>query len=241
MKGFVIMKRFVLLLSIVLCVALCAGCNTKTANVSQKGSLPDNKTGEINCAGDTYFPTFEKLKEYNNFVEEASKNGQLPEDFVSYDKIKGFGKFNLCVFLGSPASVPYTGYMYSISGAENKKLSLYVYNEKTDNTMSWIEKITDGVVSSDMRTIADSSGTKQYVYNNISYIFALGKLASICWVSNGIYFSLSDTQSNFEILSSYPLASDTLESKLLNLNTAVQAITEHFGTPQPIEDFFNQG
>lgn len=42
-------------------------------------------------------------------------------------------------------------------------------------------------------------------------------------------------------LSKYPLESDNFQSKLFNLDTAVQAITEHFGAHQPIEDFFNQG
>ncbi len=72
--------------------------------------------------------------------------------------------------------------------------------------------------------------------NMLRYCYKKGKLEYICWIlDNETYVRILTDK--FYI---YPLYTDTFQSKLLNLDTAVDAVCELFGEPTPLKAFFEE-
>ena len=222
------MKRFIALISIILMCVAGTACKGNTATRSGNSAF---LSGAGSNSANIYLPSFADYNEYKEYIEEKN----APESFLSYDDIKDTGKFVSAVFISD-----FESYMYTVKGKKQTEFIMYVYHsaERLDeinvNAIDFKPQNT-----ADMRTFCESGkldGVNAYTYNNIRYSYYEEKLDNIQFYADGKFIIFGSL--NF---SKYPLASNTFQSKLLNLDTAVQAITEHFGTPQPIEDFFNQG
>ena len=236
------MKKFMAVITAALCIALFVGCGsgTKITTENPKNTKNEQKT-EDGTSALRFSPTFESLSTYNEYVDEQTSAGNVPEYFLGYEKLRFLGDFESVVLLPG-----FDQYLCTFN-SRGTEFDMYVYHELSDymkeNPMDLSSNVFPEEIqpqnTKDMRAFGEGESVSNrhcYVFQNIRYTFFGGKLESISWYANGTYCSLSA-----ENYSSYPLISNTFQSKLLNLDTAVQAITEHFGTPQPIEDFFNQG
>ena len=165
----------------------------------------------------------------------------MPDCFLEYEDLSFLGSFKSVVLLSG-----FDQYFCTFNNC-GTEFNMYVFHELSDYMKENPEDLTKDVFpetvqpqnTNDMRVFGEGEDVSKwhyYIYENIRYAFFDCKLWHITWYANGTYCSLG-----MENYSSYPLTSNMFQSKLLNLDTAVQAITEHFGTPQPIEDFFNQG
>lgn len=117
---------------------------------------------------------------------------------------------------------------------KNTKPRTYSYKdeylkEHKDYTKRYSPKNT-----ADMRTFGKKI-TGVYTYNDVlRYTYEKGVLQNVHWIlDNEVYVEVSSSK-----FSEYSLESDLIYSKLLNLDTALQAITEVFGEPTPIKAFF---
>lgn len=236
------MRKIFCLISAFLLVSLFVGCETPAKNTS--GSLETTKNeqnGEGSSSAYVSSPTFESISAYNEYVEEQTSAGNVPECFLGYEKLSFLGNFKKAML---PPGFDQYYYSFNNNGTEFKltvyhALSNYMKENPRDLTKDVFPETVQPQNTNDMRVFGEGEDVSKwhfYIYENIRYAFFDGKLWHITWYANGTYCSLG-----MENYSSYPLTSNTFQSKLLNLDTAVQAITEHFGTPQPIEDFFNQG
>lgn len=90
--------------------------------------------------------------------------------------------------------------------------------------------------TADMRSFGKKI-TGVYTYNDvIRYTYEKGVLTDIHWIlDNEVYVEISS--GNF---GEYPLDSDLIYSKLLNLDTVMQAVTETFGEPTSLKAFFEE-
>ena len=219
------MKRFITsLISLSMCVILLAGC--------KKEKEPQESE---ECV---YTPTFSEYDEYAAYIEEKRKERYVPDNFFDFDKISSIGAFECFIESSSGILSTYAYYIYDKNNAEfriNFSTAAFSYILSDKNYTKRMKPNN----TADMRVFRKKiSGS--YIHDGvIGYYYFKGDLETVFFKVNGTYVYVS--VSKWLGYSKYPLESDNFESKLLNLDTAVQAITEHFGTTQPIEDFFNQG
>lgn len=219
------MKRFIIsLISLSMCVILLAGCKKKKE---------PQESGEC-----IYTPTFSEYDEYAAYIEEKRKEGYVPDNFFDFNKISSIGAFDC--FVESSSGILST-YTYDVND-ENKVTFDFTFAMIPQSYILSDKNYTKRMKpnnTADMRVFRKKiSGS--YIHERvIGYYYFKGNLETVFFKVNGSYVYVS--VSKWLGYSKYPLESDNFESKLLNLDTAVQAVTEVFGTPQPIEDFFNQG
>lgn len=154
--------------------------------------------------------TIESYDEYRSFLKET----KLPEDFVTYSDLSHFGEFDVFVRLCSPLD-DYSSYMYGFIDACDYKSVISV--DRVYETPAYIGKyplLDAGQLNlSDMRTLP-SGENGRYVIGNITYWYISGKLSSIRWHQDGMYFQLSVSDPRF---AEYPLDTNTTIAKLLNI------------------------
>ena len=160
--------------------------------------------------------TLSSEDEYNEFLN----SNELPADFVPYDKINAIGDFEGLVILSNAYSNDYSSYMYSLVDSEGFEFVLYVDHKERE---SYLTDSVSNVNTTDMRALSDDS-KGFYVYNDITYEYILGKLLSIVWEDQNIIYTLSGDTMLFE----YPLTDSTFIGKMLNTDTALQALNDVF-------------
>lgn len=219
------MKRFLIsIISLSMCVILLAGC---------KKEKEPQESGEC-----VYTPTFSEYDEYVAYIEEKRKEGYVPDNFFDFDKISSIGTFDC--FIEYPDEM-LSSYIYNIYDKNNVEFQFNIGTTPQTYILSdknYTKRMKPNNTA-DMRVFRKKiSGS--YIHDGvIGYYYFKGNLETVFFKVNGTYVYVS--VSKWLGYSKYPLESNNFESKLLNLGTAVQAVEEIFGTPQSIEDFFNQG
>ena len=218
------MLTFIILMCF-LYVAICA-CNAHTLDNDDQSYPTETYTDNIptetatNDGGERPLLTLDSENEYIEFLS----SGEMPADFVSYDKIEAIGAFYGLVFLSDAYRNDYSSYMYSLIDSNGVEITLYV--DHCDETLSTSGSIL-GVNEIDMRLLSDES-SGAYVSDNIEYRYVSGKLLSISWERQNIVYTLCCVSGDFR-LSDYPLTDSTFIGKMLNTNTAPQAIDTVWG------------
>lgn len=169
------------------------------------------KNGNASVSGDAEMPngeipltTFERYSDYEKFL----KTAELPENFVKYEDIAHFGKFEGYVCLSDVRGGDYSQGFFNLKDSAGEYLGLYVYTMPREKEKV---NIIDTVDSDDLRRV--SSGVSGvYTFLDIDYRYVSGELLSMTWVKNGVeYVLIGDS-----MLSDYPQNSDTVVSKMLD-------------------------
>ena len=241
-------KLIIILLLCSLCLTICA-CNISAPNeANQNSSTPndalpptenttpndteptDTDQGNL-IPGEIVKPNIEypllglsSKEEYTEFLNSV----ELPDDFVSYDKIDAIGDFDVLIFLSPAYTNNYSSYMYRFVDSEGFAIILYV--DHRDQVLS-TESSVSNVNKTNMRLLPDTSkNVCVYVSNNMKYTYISGKLQSISWKTQNITYTLcaSGTPGTKMMLSDYPLTTSTFVGKMLNTETAPQALNTVF-------------
>lgn len=160
---------------------------------------------------------FDSIKEFKKFAA----NGFLPDDFIYYNQISIIGDYD---FLFIPSNnYDFESYHYSLIDDKKVNFLLYIFHYDTEEVV--LPEITK-IKSTDMRT---HTGVDKGVYRSgeIEYFIENEKLSSISWKSNGITYVLDGTD-----LSEYPDTTSTFIGKMLNLDTAHEALEELRSLPK---------
>ena len=167
---------------------------------------------------------FYSKEEYTEFLNSAD----LPDDFVSHNKIDAIGDFDALVFLSDAYHLhDYSWYMYGLVDSTGFEITLYV--DPRDQVLSTKTPVSN-VNKTDMRLLPDASeNVCVYVSNNMEYTYISGKLHSISWETQNITYILCACGT--PILSDYPHTDSTFVGKLLNTETAPQALNDVFNAP----------
>jgi hypothetical protein len=200
------MKKLLLLMliiSLIFCMFSCSDAKYKDIDFYGGGVAPEGVTG------DRPNITIESYSEYKKFIRSAN----IPEDFIYYEDIEVLGEFEsfVCEIYNGKYSE-----FYSLYDDNAGEFYLYVRKESSEETEHTKNVITD-VNSSNMRFLDEEiSGT--YEYENIKFVFLLGKLHSIRWKSGEWYYTISSIDDLKEDTSKANI------SKLFNLETAPDLI-----------------
>lgn len=182
--------------------------DTNPTDTDQDDSIPDDTIIDIPLV------TLESKDAYTKFLNSV----KLPNDFVSHDKIDAIGDFATLVFLSNDG----LWYVYSLVDSEGYKCALYV--DHRDEVLS-TESSVSNVTNANMRLLSDES-KGSYVSDSIVYKYISGKLFTISWKEQNITYTLMGNS----LLYDYPLTDSTFIGKMLNTETAPQALNDVFNT-----------
>ena len=194
--------------------------DTNPTDTDQGNLIPDEIDKPNIELPDVSFYSKEAYTEFLNSVE-------LPDDFVSHDKIDAIGDFDALIFLSAAYQNDYSWYMYGLVDSEGFKITLYV--DHRDEVLSTKNSVSN-VNKTNMRLLPDTSkNVCVYVSNNMEYTYISGKLQSLSWKTQNITYTLC--ASGTPMLSDYPLTESTFVGKMLNTETAPQVLNAVFNIP----------
>lgn len=203
--------------------------------------------GNVKCM-DVYLPTYENLDEFDDYVEMHKRYGYFSDSFINYHSIKKVGEFKSYVSFktenyNNKTFDAFDTYTYSVKQNDTEfRVEISNSHKETSTWQEYEKKAKDYTkkckpeFADDMRYFGkEITGT--YTYKNVlRYYYYKGKLEYVYWIlDNKTYVRVSTDKYYI-----YPLYTDTFQSKLLNLDTAIQAVTEVFGEPTPIQAFFEE-
>ena len=149
--------------------------------------------------------------EYLSFLESTD----LPNDFVEFDSLNGFGSFSGFVDLSSSPNpftpYDYDHYMYTFIDENGYDYAIYVRREANYIPKEDINQ--EDINLADMRTLS-SEQCGIYTMNGFKYNYVNGQLISIRWHHEGMYYCLSIYSSDFV---DYPIDTLTPFAKLVNI------------------------
>ena len=163
--------------------------------------------------------TLESMDMYTEFLN----SNEMPDDFVLYDEISDVGDFEILIFLCNAYSHDYSSYLYGLVDSEGFEISLYVEHNTDEFSLE-----TDSIIQvnkTNMSLLTDTSDG-DYIHDNIKYTYVSGELFSISWKTQNITYILCNGGS--PMFSDYPPTTSTFVGKMLNLDTATQALNDIF-------------
>ena len=212
------MKNRLLLLILcvfLLCFAFVAcGAETTTPTETQEGDM----------RASTLAFGKEQYEEYLVFLDEEGRQNRV----IPYDSLSELGEFHLIIFLCYPQHGEYYQYLYRFIDSETgRELSLYVTDlTKHEGQKQFDDKLENLAERSDLRTVnGDVSGYR--TLGDAEYGYLNGKLFSVRWVCRDIQFVLTidvDKDNDNALFDSYPSDADTLIARLLDRETATDAL-----------------
>lgn len=189
-------------------------------------------------------PAMDLVKSYTDYCEltENKKiSGHLPDDFIPYDETWG----TFYSFCYTPPVFAYYDYRYTTSDGTEVFLRISSVHrlldyELNDGSKDYSSK--KPVNRNDMRDFGKKimgvyvfDDTIRYYYGVSDESIGYG-LVSVSWVSGTHYIRYYFGSPTDAI----DMNADSFEAKLLNLDTAVAAITERFGEPKNIKELIKQ-
>lgn len=145
----------------------------------------------------------------NGFYEYAD---DLPEDFVTYEKIEEIGVFESFYV---PCAWDIGTYCYFLND-KYTEVTLYLNKEYDWDPDDYA--YNGEFKTQDLRKIDSDDQRAVMQIKDVIYVYYMGNLRSIHWEINGVNYSLSAGHA----LENYPLELDTAIAKLLNADTAVE-------------------
>ena len=198
--------------------------STETNNITDFSNEEIDLQDIKNKTTDTYQIEIPLLTLYSmDMYTEFLNSNEIPDDFVLYDEISDIGDFESLVFLCHAYSIDYKSYLYGFVDSEGFQISLYVYHD-TDKFSLKNDSIVQ-VNKTNMSLLTDTSDG-DYIHDNIKYTYISGELISISWKTQNITYILCISGS--PMFSDYPPTTSTFVGKMLNLDTATQALNDIF-------------
>ena len=196
------------------------GSSSSSHNSGVESSLPSDGGLIVTPRPDGYYG----IEEYNEFMETFD----APSGFVKYEEIAEFGDFNSMYFtsITDPEKGDYSEYRYNLKNKYGTAVSLSIYQHEEDFHPSDVGELSvEDVNTTDMRRLKNK--TKGILeYDGIWYTYLRrGQLDSITWTVSGKAYSLSVNELKY--VSAFEDGS--IEQKLLNIETAKDALIEMFG------------
>jgi len=225
------MKKFLLVFCLTVLLIL-SGCTHKAYptdyDVDQSeiyGETDHPETVEITC-GLVKGITLKTYQEYLDFLTESEPQYECIRNMIKYDSISRIGEFK-CFITYSFLSTKTDGlavYNYVLGDQSGEDLFFTVSDwSKRSFKRPVTAKLGDDLKASDMRTIEDERNGYYLVEGLIQYRYIEGDLISIVWDYNGLTFTITSGSLKKE-LNDYPYEYDTFTSRLLDANTAGEAI-----------------
>ncbi len=244
-------KLFLLLLASCFILTACAVSpadkNNETLNTNeaatsnQSEATPPSNSKDVYIEDDFFTVIFSTYEEYILFLEtgkapqkyerHAAYLSELPDDFVSYDRIKKLGSF-YSYMIFSPS---YQVSVYYVTDANAGILELNLSEPFDENDGFPFDELTDLTINGDMRSL-ESPQTGFYYLENLMYRYVDGRLVCIYWVHNDVRYGLcyfpAESTAPMDF-TSYPIdGEDTIASRLLNSETAAAALEELYSTAE---------
>lgn len=238
MKNKKFFSAFIAIMTILCFTVSCSNAKNELQN-SEKSEESEEKEIIVNC-GEVISLTIEDYDEYENFIYEnklpesysfynesyekiCEKNGGLPENFVTYDKISHIGAFDSFIYLSNVISGDNSRYMYTLIDENGYNVSIKF--KLNDDKPSEAENILITENINDFRNLSSEISGCVFV-DDVEYTYVLGKLLSI----KKVYEDITVTITGASVLSDYPTdREETFISRLLDPDTASVAISE-FGS-----------
>lgn len=213
------MKKHIRLLSIVFVLIMLVGCNVQKENDDASANSPDPSKNVITNEGERPTLCIEEYNEYLKLVESQV----LPDAFVKYEAISGFGDFSSLVILSDFRNDEYSTYMYSLIDQTDTMLNIYIEHEKEKATSSKI--ISETVVNKKDLRVISSNDTGKFETEGITYTYVSGELLTVSWKDGNITYTISYDTKNDDITQK-PINDTTMFGKLLNIETATAVISK---------------
>lgn len=164
------------------------------------------------------------IEEYNKFME----TNEAPIGFVKYEEIAVFGDFDILMFpiFTDSGNRDYSEYRYILVNKYGRKTELVIFQDEEYFRQSDIGELSiEDVNTTDMRRL--KNGTRGiFEYEGIWYRYTRdGELSGIGWIAFGKVYILS--LSELKWVST--LEDGSIEQRLLNIETARDALIEVFG------------
>ena len=164
------------------------------------------------------------IEEYNKFME----TNEAPIGFVKYEEIAVFGDFDILMFpiFTDSGNRDYSEYRYILVNKYGRKTELDICQDDEFFRQSDIGELSiEDVNTTDMRRL--KNGTRGiFEYEGIWYRYTRdGELSRIGWVAFGKVYILS----LYELIWVSTLEDGSIEQRLLNIETARDALIEVFG------------
>ena len=173
---------------------------------------------------DYYSLTFAEYDQYVEFMNNIGKS----EKVISYESLASFGEFKALIFLCFTEAGDYSRCLYEFDDpVAGREISLYVTDlSKSEGYKLYNGEFENNEICSDLRTVGGDVSGYQTV-GEAKYAYVHGQLLSIHWVCRDIGFVLSiesDKDNDYALFDSYPSDADTLIARLLDRETATDAL-----------------
>ena len=206
-------------MSIVFALIMLVGCNVQKENDDSSANLSEPSINAITNEGERPTLCIEKYDEYLKLVQSQV----LPDAFVKYEVISGFGEFSSLVILSDFRNGKYSTYMYSLVDQTDTMLHIYIEHEKEKVNSSKI--ISETVVNKKDLRVISSNDTGKFEIEGITYTYVSGELLTVSWKDGNITYTISYDTKN-EDITQKPINDTTMFEKLLNIETATAVISK---------------
>lgn len=210
------MKRITVIL--LTCLLTICGCTKNKSKESEEPQAPIvfvDPDFEIETPQPGYFEDFSPLSFYDyeeyRWLCETAVN--LPEDFVQYEDVSKWGKFES---FKVPDPRQCNCYIYYLKDPVGETFSLVIHHKNKEENAVSLDK--NAVNRSNMRE-CKSAGV--YAESGLYYRYnKQNKLTSICWKNNNIWYTIETRYD--KNLSDYPENVSSPVNKMLNVDTALE-------------------
>ncbi len=205
MKKYIFISLYILTclcISLVLC-SNAASCNFPLNNDTASFSARDKNVFTV----DSYY-------DYLKFINST----KLPDGFIYYNDICILGEFVDFICMSDTKSGDFSHYLYTVKDKEGFEITLYIEDADSYEAIE-IEQISS-VDPQDLRTVEQTTPV-MYECEGIQYTYVEGKLNSVRWQSNECLYTVYVDN---PCLGEYPDDSSTIVGKLLNQQTALDAV-----------------
>ena len=124
------------------------------------------------------------LANYLHFLNSA----RLPEEFITYDKIKCLGEFDYF------SSLRWGSYelLFYVVKSDVCEICIYIYSkDKLGDELSGRIELKEADINSSDMTKVEKEGMSYYCYKDIYYRYSIGgTLTSVSWESDDIYYNI---------------------------------------------------
>ena len=157
------------------------------------------------------------INEYQNYIE-AEKN--LPEDFVTAEKLSIFGSFEDFQIAPHELFV----YAYDFLTENDNHIDLYITHVLSDNPPRTYDQLPVSAAGSSMLTLAEKE-RGAIIRNGVEYRYNMGQLTSVRWTVDDIQFRI-EVDPSWSDYSTLP--TDSLLYRMLSVSETefASALTE---------------
>ena len=223
------MKRFAIILVMILCFGMAACGNTGDNTPSTEGNRtePTESTQTGATEGNQTQMHYLGLATLEEYEKHFSENGGYPDAFVTYEALRELGEFHSFVCQSyetdqDSQQKEYTEYQYSLAadGVDFELTVRPVENiPQVPEDQEWFDA-EDTIIATDLRTNLTDCARANVTREKYQYDYLYGHLHSIEWTTGEFQIVISSENGWPEI------NPDSMLGRMLVLDTADAAITQ---------------